>query len=146
MNAPEQEAIVRKKRITPAINVTPLIDVLLVLLIIFMIIQPHTESKFESQVPQKPARDDVDMPAPTELLVVDVKPGSGPDQMVELNRKPMSLIDLGTTLADVLSQRGDKTVFLKAPKDKPYGEVMRVIDVIKGAGASPVGLQIDYLL
>ncbi|HJQ25436.1 MAG TPA: biopolymer transporter ExbD [Blastocatellia bacterium] len=145
MHAAEQEAIVRKKHVTPTINVTPLIDVLLVLLIIFMVIQPHTESKFESQVPQKPAPDD-HHPTSTDLLVVDVKTGSGPDQTVELNSKPMSLIDLGTTLADVLNQRGDKTVFIKAPKDKPYGEVMRVIDVIKGAGAAPVGLQIDYLL
>jgi len=146
MYAAEQEAIVRKQRIMPAINVTPLIDVLLVLLIIFMVIQPRKESKFETQVPQKPTHDADDRPAPTDLLVVDVKPGSGPDQSVELNHKPMTLIDLGTTLGDLLNQRGDKTVFVKAPKDKPYGEVMRVIDVIKGAGAAPVGLQIDYLL
>src|SRR3954470_17175785 len=107
MNPPEQEAIVRKKRIAPEINVTPLIDVLLVLLIIFMVIQPHREARFESQIPQKP-----DDHINTDLLVVDVKPGSGPDQPVELNSKPMSFIDLASTLADVLNQRGDKTVFV----------------------------------
>ena len=144
MNPPEQAAIVRKKRIAPEINVTPLIDVLLVLLIIFMVIQPRLEARFESQIPQKPD-EHINPPPPTDLLVVDVKPGGGPDQPVELNSKPMSLIDLASTLTDVLNQRGDKTVFIKAPKDKPYGEVMRVIDVIKGAGAAPVGLQIDYL-
>ena len=135
----------KKSTAAPFINVTPLIDVLLVLLIIFMVIQPQKEARFESQIPQKPIHDNP-APAPVDLLVVDLKSGSGPDQVVELNSKPMSLNDLGATLKDVLNQRGDKAVFLKAPKDKPYGEVMQVIDVIKGAGATPLGLQVDYLL
>jgi Biopolymer transport protein len=145
MKASEPEVILRKKHITPNINVTPLIDVLLVLLIIFMVIQPRKEARFESQIPQKPVHDK-DKPAPADLLMVDVKRGDGPDQVVELNSKPMSLIDLGSTLKAALNQRGDKAVFLKAPKDRPYGDVMQVIDVIKGAGATPLGLQVDYLL
>lgn len=145
MNGSEPQVAVRPKRIIPTINVTPLIDVLLVLLIIFMVIQPHKEARFESQIPQKPDRERP-AAAPVELLVVDVKSGNGIDQTVELNSKPMSLMDLASTLANALSQRGDKAVFLKAPKDKPYGDVMQVIDVIKGAGASPIALQVDYLL
>ena len=145
MKTSEPETVRRKKSLLPNINVTPLIDVLLVLLIIFMVIQPQKEARFESQIPQKPIHENP-APAPADLLVVDVKSGNGPDQIVELNSKPMSLIDLGATLKDVLNQRGDKAVFLKAPKDKPYGDVMQVIDVIKGAGATPLGLQVDYLL
>jgi biopolymer transport protein TolR len=131
----------------PNINVTPLIDVLLVLLIIFMVIQPQKEAKFESNIPQKPQENDKNAPVPpSDMLMVDVKlQGSGPDQTIELNSKPMTLIELGTTLKDLLEQRPDKTVFIKAPKDKQYGDVVEVIDVVKGAGAQPIGLQIDYL-
>src|SRR5262249_10261819 len=128
----------------PNINVTPLIDVLLVLLIIFMVIQPRKESTFQSQVPQEPdAR--VDPPAPADLLVVDVKNEMGPDQLVALNSTAMRLVDLGPALKAVLERRGDKAVFIKAPRDKQYGEVILVIDVMKGAGAVPIGLQVDYL-
>jgi biopolymer transport protein ExbD len=131
----------------PNINVTPLIDVLLVLLIIFMVIQPQKEAKFESNIPQKPQEDDKNAPVPpSDMLMVDVKlQGSGPDQTIELNSRPMTLVELGTTLKDLLEQRPDKTVFIKAPKDKQYGDIVQVIDVVKGAGAQPIGLQIDYL-
>jgi len=131
----------------PNINVTPLIDVLLVLLIIFMVIQPQKEAKFESQIPQKPQDDQKNaVVPPSDLLMVDVKmQGAGPDQQVELNSKPMTLVELSTTLHDLLEQRPDKTVFIKAPKDKQYGDIVSVIDAVKGAGAQPIGLQIDYL-
>jgi biopolymer transport protein ExbD len=120
--------------------------VLLVLLIIFMVIQPQKEAKFESQIPQKPQESQPNVTPPSDMLMVDVKmSGSGLDQQVELNSKPMSLIDLGTTLKDLLEQRPDKTVFIKAPKDKQYGDIVAVIDTVKGAGAQPIGLQIDYL-
>lgn len=130
----------------PNINVTPLIDVLLVLLIIFMVIQPQKEAKFESQIPQKPQDTKETMVPPSDLLMVDVKmTGSGLDQQIELNTKAMTLQELGTTLKDLLEQRPDKTVFIKAPKDKQYGDIVAVIDTVKGAGAQPIGLQIDYL-
>ena len=130
----------------PNINVTPLIDVLLVLLIIFMVIQPQKEAKFESQIPQKPQDSQPNVTPPSDMLMVDVKmTGSGPDQQIELNSKPMTLQELATTLKDLLEQRPDKTVFIKAPKDKQYGDIVAVIDTVKGAGAQPIGLQIDYL-
>jgi biopolymer transport protein ExbD len=130
----------------PNINVTPLIDVLLVLLIIFMVIQPQKEAKFESQIPQKPQDSQPNVTPPSDMLMVDVKmTGSGPDQQIELNSKPMTLQALATTLKDLLEQRPDKTVFIKAPKDKQYGDIVAVIDTVKGAGAQPIGLQIDYL-
>jgi biopolymer transport protein ExbD len=132
----------------PNINVTPLIDVLLVLLIIFMVIQPQKEAKFESQIPQKPQEEDKGAPVPpADLLMVDVKTGVGLDQMVELNSRPYTLIDLGPVLKDLLEQRpsDNRAVFLKASKDKLYGDIIYVIDALKAAGAQPIGLQIDYL-
>jgi biopolymer transport protein ExbD len=134
------------KTAAPYINVTPMIDVLLVLLIIFMIIAPTKPAKFETKIPQKPAEDKPNEVHPfSDLLMVDVKSGAGQDQTVELNSRPMQLPELSTTLKDLLEQSPDKTVFIKAPKDKPYGDIVAVIDAVKGAGATPIGLQIDYL-
>jgi biopolymer transport protein ExbD len=130
----------------PNINVTPLIDVLLVLLIIFMVIQPRREAQFESNIPQKPQENTGAVVPPADLLMVEVDlVGSGLDQTVKLNSKSMSLIELGDTLKALLEQRPDKTVFIKGPKEKQYGDVVNVIDTVKGAGAERVGLQIDFL-
>jgi biopolymer transport protein ExbD len=77
--------------------------------------------------------------------------GGGLDQQVKLNNRPMPVTDLETTLKGILDQRAqnnpeaDKTVFIKAPKDKLYGDIVAVIDAVKGAGAQPIGLQIDFL-
>ena len=154
-------------RPTPFINVTPLIDVLLVLLIIFMVISPLRHSKFEAQIPTPPDpnRAHVD-PNPLTLLVTIEN-----DHTLRLN----NLGDMGTVedtaklsakLAQVFQERKqnhtyraemigrmdlpedarvEKTVFIKAPRSTSYGEVAKVIDGIKGAGAKPVGLQIDGL-
>ncbi|HEY9231567.1 MAG TPA: biopolymer transporter ExbD, partial [Blastocatellia bacterium] len=128
------------------------IDVLLVLLIIFMVIQPHKESKFESQIPEKPKNETTPPPPNETLLVVEVtREGGGLDQQVKLNNRPMPVTDLETTLKGILEQRAqnnpeaDRTVFIKAPKDKLYGDIVAVIDAVKGAGAQPIGLQIDFL-
>ena len=129
----------------PSINVTPLIDVLLVLLIMFMVIHPRREARFESQTPQKPEADSDGPVPPRDLLVVEVKSGTGLEQMVELNSTPIPLIDLGVVLRGLLEERPSKTVYIKAPKEKLYGDIIDVIDVLKGAGAKPIGLQIDYL-
>jgi len=77
--------------------------------------------------------------------MVVVKSGTGPDQTVELNSTPFRLPELAVTLRDLLDQRPDRTVYLKAPRDKNYGDILAVVDAIKGAGASPIGLQIDFL-
>jgi len=150
----------------PHINVTPLIDVLLVLLIIFMVVSPMKPSRFLTKVPSKPDSDLRLIPH-DDTLVVTIRP----DRTLMLN----SLTDMGsvndtsklsTTLFDLFqkrlqnhvyrdelrdridlpdSVRIEKTVFIKAPRSLPYVDVVRVLDGIKGAGASPVGLQIDDL-
>jgi biopolymer transport protein ExbD len=146
MNYEESDPVTARRvdsHSAPTINVTPLIDVLLVLLIIFMVIQPRREARFETQTPQKPAEGRV--APPTDLLMVEVKTGTGLEQMVELNSTPMALIDLGVMLRELLDERPSKTVYVKAPKEKFYGDIVHVIDVLKGAGAKPIGLQIDFL-
>ena len=150
----------------PHINVTPLIDVLLVVLIIFMVVSPLKPARFLTKVPSKPDSDRRIGPN-IDTLVVTIKP----DLSLMLN----GLTDMGSvndtsklsaTLSDLFQQRLtnhdyshelrdrvdlpetariERTVFIKAPRSLPYADVIRVLDGIKGAGASPVGLQIDDL-
>jgi biopolymer transport protein ExbD len=149
----------------PNINVTPLIDVLLVMLIIFMVAAPLRPSRFLTKVPSPPDNELVD---PNPLgLVVTIKSdrslmlngmtdmGSVYD-MSKLSTKLVSVFDDRlknhayrfdlrdrTDIPEAL--RVEKTVFIKAPRAIPYADVIRVLDGIKGAGAGPVGLQLDDL-
>ena len=140
----------------PNINVTPLIDVLLVLLIIFMVITPMKPSDFKTKIPQEPNRTGGE--THTHALIVTVNP----DFSLKLNQienlgtieNPNELIkNLESTFTkreengvlDESNQKVQKTVFIKAPRNLAYGEVVKVVDAIKIAGADPVSLQIDDL-
>jgi biopolymer transport protein ExbD len=144
---------------TPNINVTPLIDVLLVLLIIFMVITPLKPSRFEAKVPAEPKNQQNQEVKPNPLtLVVSIKRTS---REIVLNSDPFGTIDEPERLTDRLkaifaeretnnvrredSNEIEKTVFIKAPTLVRYGDVVKVIDAVKLAGAEPVGLQIDDL-
>ena len=153
-------------RSKPNINVTPLIDVLLVMLIIFMVAAPLKPQRFLAKVPAKPNHD-LPLIAHIDTLVVTINP--------DLSLKLNSLTDMGSvndtskisaTLSDLFQERLqnhvyrdelrdradlpdsvriERTVFIKAPRALPYADVVRVLDGLKGAGASPIGLQIDDL-
>jgi len=144
---------------TPNINVTPLIDVLLVLIIIFMVITPLKPSRFEAKVPAEPKPDDQTVAQPNPLtLVVAVNKA---DMKLLLNNQPAGDIsdasDLTTQLSEIFKGRDangvfrdgtnevEKTVFIKSPRSVKYGDVVKVIDAVKLAGAQPIGLQIDDL-
>jgi biopolymer transport protein ExbD len=144
----------------PNINVTPLIDVLLVLLIIFMVITPMKPSRFEAKVPAEPKPEENQVPAkPNPLtLVVSVDKAS---MAVTLNNETAGDVSdtslLTNKLSEIFKQREnnlvfregtnevEKTVFVKAPRSVRYGNVVRVIDAVKLAGSDRVGLQIDDL-
>jgi biopolymer transport protein ExbD len=152
----------------PYINVTPLIDVLLVLLIIFMVITPLRPTRFKADIPtQRDPNEDLSQLKPNPLtLVVSI----GTDLQLKLNQESTGSVNdtgyLSQRLRQVFQQRKEqraykvgmetrtdvpeedrieKTVFIKAPRTLRYEEVVKVIDAIKGAGANPVGLQVDDL-
>jgi len=144
---------------TPHINVTPLIDVLLVLLIIFMVITPVKPSRFEAKVPAEPKnQQNLDVKPNPLTLVVAINRDT---RALTLNNEPAGSVDEPDALFNRLSEifRGreqndvrsditnqiEKTVFIKSPTSVKYGDVAKVIDVVKGAGATPIGLQIDDL-
>ena len=79
------------------------------------------------------------------LIVVDLKLSTAGKMFINLNSKPMTLSKLTAYLKKVLAGREDKTVFVRAPKRMLYGDVVEVIDALKGAGAQPIGLQTQYL-
>lgn len=150
----------------PNINVTPLIDVLLVLLIIFMVVSPVKPTDFKAKVPSEPKETDISEPNP-QALVVAVNPDSTLRLNLENNFGTVQDSEkLVAELKEVFRQRREnhayaddkamrtdlteeekiqKTVFIKAPRSLDYGSVVKVVDAVKIAGASPISLQIDDL-
>ncbi|HLL74609.1 MAG TPA: biopolymer transporter ExbD [Pyrinomonadaceae bacterium] len=158
----------KRKRTTavPYINVTPLIDVLLVLLIIFMVITPLKPTRFKALVPSEPPPTTEPVKPNPLTLVVSIES----DLSLKLNLDSVGSVNDTAPLSQRLSQtfqerraqrayapgmesrmdlpeeeRIAKAVFVKAPRSMKYVEVVKVIDAIKGAGGNPIGLQIDDL-
>lgn len=144
---------------TPNINVTPLIDVLLVLLIIFMVITPVKPSRFEAKVPAEPKdTQNVDVKPNPLTLVVAINRSTGG---ISLNNEAAGDVSDASALTSKLNEifaareqnrvvkegtnEVEKTVFIKAPTTIRYGDVVKVIDAVKMAKAQPIGLQIDDL-
>ena len=115
------------------INVTPLVDVMLVLLVIFMVTAPMMQQGVQVNLPKADART---MSQPEETVVVTVD-GKG---RIFINKDEIPASDLRAKLSEMFATRVKKEIFLKADAGVPYGEVVKAMADIKGAGIERLGM------
>jgi len=122
------------------INITPYIDILLVLLIIFMVIQPTTQYQLSARVPEE-APEDIpeDVIIKSDAIVIQIASNGA----LQINQEPVTLDRLGARLFEIYSARANKNMFVQANEDLPFGDVIRVIDIAKGSGVGDIGLMIE---
>ena len=118
------------------INMTPMIDVLLVLIIIFMVITPLTPKGLEALIPQPPKKDEPVTPADERTIVVTINK----DHSMLVNTEPIEEPALGKRLEDIFKTRAERIMFVKGDPDIEYRWVAEVIDIAHGAGIDKVGL------
>ncbi len=126
-----------KKGAKSDINVTPYIDILLVLLIIFMVIQPRTQYDLDARVPQEAQQDLPDnVVVKSDAIVVSLDSNGG----LRINQDPVTLDQLGARLFDIYSARANKNMFIQGDESLSFGDVVKIIDIAKGAGVGDIGL------
>jgi biopolymer transport protein TolR len=120
------------------INVTPLVDVVLVLLIIFLVAMPIEMKEITMDIPKK-AEDSVPPDMIPDQLTVSVQKGG----VIMINDQEVNRIDLATKLKERLDRKREKVVFVDFDEETPYGQAVGIMDTVKGAGATTVALKMS---
>ena len=126
---------VGKKKYQSDINITPYIDILLVLLIIFMIVAPMKQYDHPVRVPQ-PAKKIQPQEVKSDSIIVDMDL----DHSIKLNQQPITLTSLESTLTEIFRRRAVKNLFIRGESDLAYGDVFVLLDIAKRSGAVDIAL------
>jgi biopolymer transport protein TolR len=121
--------------LTNEINVTPMIDVLLVLLIIFMMVIPMSRKAIDLQLPD-PTPDNTNSGPPPSQIVLEVLPGN----IYRVNTQPVTKAELQKKLKEIYDPRPDKIIFVKGDPAVKYSDVIFAMDVARGAGVKVIGM------